>query len=82
MNEKEMQEKIEEMMDQQEQAALNIWKKEIKLEEAPLPIDVKEMLESAFLTGFNMGGIVEEENFKVMFKSNPTEFIKWMKEDK
>lgn len=82
MNEKEMRAKIEAMMDKQEQEALAIWKEKVKLDEAHLPSDIKGLIERAFLTGFTMGGIVEEQNFKLGYKADPKGFIEWMKGDK
>ncbi|AFQ96336.1 hypothetical protein [Bacillus phage vB_BceM_Bc431v3] len=82
MNEKDVYAKLEEMMDNQEQAALKLWKEKVKLDEAPLPRDIKNLLEGAFLTGFNMGGIIEDQNTKTMYRTNPEECIKWLKDDK
>lgn len=82
MTEKELHEKVEEMVDKQEQAALKMWKEEVKLDNAPLPRDIKNLLEIAFLAGFNMGGIIEDQNKKEMYRMNPEECIKWLKDGK
>jgi len=82
MEEKELHAKVEEMLGKQEQAALKMWKEEVKLEEARLPRDIKELLESAFLTGFNMGGLFEEQHAKEFYRINPVACITWLKDGK